>query len=164
MAYVSGIDSGMIVKKNSEYTKNIKSFTNNDPSYTYEGTFRRPRPIKHYRKGYPSTFESDKQTISGNGMPRLLTNMQEMPGTSVSGLGTCKEGVACSTELLNGSAPCFPGGVVYRPNDCRAKEVDPFQPPTTEVTGRALALSLLRETLLLRRPNRPSQQYPLALR
>ena len=119
MAYVSGIDSGIIVKTTSEYPKNIKSFTNKDPSYNYLGTSRRPRPLKHYRKGYPSTFESDKQTISGNGMPRLLTNMQEMPGTSVSGLGTCKEGVACSTELLNGSAPCCPGGVVYRPNDNR---------------------------------------------
>jgi len=59
-------------------SRNIKPFTNNDPSYTDPGAFGKPRPIKQYRKGILINNEN-KLTKSSNGMPHLLETIQDTP-------------------------------------------------------------------------------------
>jgi hypothetical protein len=81
--YPNGYISWKSPNNYATISRNIKPFTNKDPTYTDYGAFRRPRPIKHYRKGIIVNNEnSSKFTKSSNGMPYLLETIQDTPGST----------------------------------------------------------------------------------
>ena len=118
LLYMSALTlvSGGTIKYNSQYPRNIKPFTNNDPSYGYAGASRRPRPIKHVRKGYASTYEPSQISVSDNGMPRLLETIQENPGGYASEVYPRENEGPLITELYMSGAPCCPGGNISQIN------------------------------------------------
>lgn len=79
--YPNGYVSWKSPNNYATISRNIKPFTNKDPSYNEPGAFRKPRPIKHYRKGiFINNENSNKFTKSSNGMPYLLETIQNTPG------------------------------------------------------------------------------------
>jgi len=94
------------VSVSSSATVNLKPFQNNDPSYNYEGAARRARPIKHYRKGYPSIHEKVKESVSSNGMPGLLDNVQDLSGSYIT--GGINTGAPLTTKVFFQPTPCCP--------------------------------------------------------
>jgi hypothetical protein len=65
--------------------RNIKPFTNKDSSNNYNSVSRKPRPIKHYRKGiFINTENINRISKSSNGMPYLLQTLQDNPGSTSS--------------------------------------------------------------------------------
>lgn len=80
--YPNGYISWKSPNNYATISRNMKPFTNKDPSYTDRGAFGRPRPMKHYRKGIIINNEnSHKFSKSSNGMPYLLETIQDTPGT-----------------------------------------------------------------------------------
>lgn len=62
--------------------RNIKPFTNKDSLNFYNSVSRKPRPIKHYRKGiFVNIDNGHRVSKSSTGMPRLLETIQDMPGS-----------------------------------------------------------------------------------
>jgi len=104
------LDQDRMVIIKSAYTKNIKSYTNNDPFNIYEGAKRRARPLKHIRKGHPSTYEPWQYSVSDNGMPGILTNVQDFPGSYVPEVIECRDGGSLYTAIPKRNIQCCPGG------------------------------------------------------
>ena len=80
--YPNGYVSWKSTNNHTIVPRNIKPFTNKDPENTYYGVVRRPRPIKHYRKGILiNDTNINRVSKSSNGMPRLLEIVQDTPGS-----------------------------------------------------------------------------------
>jgi hypothetical protein len=80
--YPNGYISWKSPNNYATISRNIKPFTNKDYTYTDIGAIRKPRPIKHYRKGiFMNNENSYKFSKSSNGMPYLLETIQDTPGT-----------------------------------------------------------------------------------
>ena len=63
--------------------RNIKPFTNKDLTNTSNSVSRKPRPIKHYRKGiFVNSGNINRISKSSNGMPYLLETLQDTPGSN----------------------------------------------------------------------------------
>jgi hypothetical protein len=132
------IDPNKMVKIKSAYTKNIKPFTNKDPFNVFEGAKRRPRPIKHVRKGHSSTYDPWQQSVSDNGMPGLLTSIQDFPGSYVPEQIECKDGGSMYTSITKQNETCCPGGNTYHPNN-QYNNMDRYKNTTLQyLQGRCL--------------------------
>jgi hypothetical protein len=111
----------------SSATVNLKPFTNNDPLYNYQGAARRARPLKHYRKGYPSIHEKVKESISSNGMPGLLDNVQDFPGSYITD-GIVNTGLPLTTKVFQSVPCCPPTTKLFNPNQsCKNSYKDSTQ-------------------------------------
>jgi hypothetical protein len=83
ITYVPCANSLYEIPVNYTGSKYIRPCTNNDVSYTDIIGSGRARPIKHYRRGHPTTYNPSRVPKSGYGMPGLLNYTQEYPGTNI---------------------------------------------------------------------------------
>ena len=90
--------------------KNIRPHTNNDALNIQEGAQRRAKPLKHYRKGYASTYEAWRTPVSDKGMPNLITTLQEIPGTHSSVGVECSKGNRVITSIPKINDTCCVDG------------------------------------------------------
>ena len=91
-------------------SKYIRPCTNNDVSYTDIIGSGRARPIKHYRRGHPTTYDPIRVPKSGYGMPGLIKYTQEYPGTSIrsvsANLGTASVSIPTQVYKSTSHSQC----------------------------------------------------------